>query len=336
MRFGKESEPALTASGELFATGLSPKGKLTSANDTRSFYGAPLVAWTTALGAEVYEVQWSKTKVPFTARDGSRDQRARDDDAQHLRGAPAHVRHLVLPRARLRLLAADRRAGHVLVRAPSRSSSRKPTFAIVGGTATIGTTSYRVPAGGFSVSVPSHLGGVDRKAAGVALKTKPALVAYLGPKLKSLASGGSSLRFVAYDPNGSTVSTALVVQASADRNAYTRTAWVQSVTAQARKLGSSVSAPRSRSRQARASGARTPARRRGTRRAPSCTSSSIAAGRTRSRSRARRAPRTRRLPSSRRPPARSASRASGSLSSSDASRAISCTVRPFAKGSHAF
>ena len=30
------------------------------------------------------------------------------------------------------------------------------------------------------------------------------------------------------------------MQASADRNAYTRSAWLQSVTAQARKLGSSV------------------------------------------------------------------------------------------------
>ena len=119
MRFGKESEPALTASGELFATGLSPKGKLASANDTRAFYGAPLVAWTTALGAEVYEVQWSKTKVPFKPETDPATRRARDDDAQHLRGAPAHVGHLVLPRARLRLLAADRRAGHVLVRPPA-------------------------------------------------------------------------------------------------------------------------------------------------------------------------------------------------------------------------
>ena len=116
----------------------------------------------------------------------------------------------------------------------------KPTFSIVGGTAATGTTSYRVPAGGFSVSVPSTWAGVDRNTAGRAMKTKPALVAYLGPKLKSLASGGSSLRFVAYDPSGSTVSTALVVQASADRNAYTRSAWLLSVTAQARTLGSSV------------------------------------------------------------------------------------------------
>ncbi|MBI4171513.1 MAG: hypothetical protein HY511_02010, partial [Actinobacteria bacterium] len=58
-RFGKESEPALTAGGEVFASGLSPEGELASASDRAAFYGAPLVAWTTALGAEAYAVQWS-------------------------------------------------------------------------------------------------------------------------------------------------------------------------------------------------------------------------------------------------------------------------------------
>ena len=65
MRFGKESEPSLVAGGQLFATGLSSDGRLTSALHTTSFYGQPLVSWTPALGAEVYEVQWSKTSYPF-------------------------------------------------------------------------------------------------------------------------------------------------------------------------------------------------------------------------------------------------------------------------------
>jgi hypothetical protein len=64
-RFGKESEVSLTSSGDLFATGLSPSGRLTSALDTPAFYGSPLVSWTPALGAEAYQVQWSKTKYPF-------------------------------------------------------------------------------------------------------------------------------------------------------------------------------------------------------------------------------------------------------------------------------
>ena len=64
-RFGKNSEPSLTSSGDLFASGLSPSGRLTSARNTASFYGNPLVSWTPALGAMVYAVQWSKTKYPF-------------------------------------------------------------------------------------------------------------------------------------------------------------------------------------------------------------------------------------------------------------------------------
>jgi hypothetical protein len=66
MRFGKDSEPSLTSSGNLFASGLSAGGRLTSARSTPKFYGNPLVAWTPAYGAYAYEVQWSKTRYPFT------------------------------------------------------------------------------------------------------------------------------------------------------------------------------------------------------------------------------------------------------------------------------
>jgi hypothetical protein len=66
-RFGKSSEPALTSEGDLFATGLSSTGRLTSALHTTQFYGPPLVSWTPALGAEEYEIQWSKTSYPFKA-----------------------------------------------------------------------------------------------------------------------------------------------------------------------------------------------------------------------------------------------------------------------------
>jgi hypothetical protein len=65
MRFGKDSEPSLTSAGDLFASGLSSAGKLTSARSTSKFYGYPLVAWTPAFGAYAYEVQWSKTRYPF-------------------------------------------------------------------------------------------------------------------------------------------------------------------------------------------------------------------------------------------------------------------------------
>ncbi|MFL5917637.1 MAG: hypothetical protein ACJ74L_11440 [Gaiellaceae bacterium] len=64
-RFGKTSEPSLTAAGELFASGLSTSGRLTAGRTSQAFYGYPLVAWTPALGASAYEVQWSKSRYPF-------------------------------------------------------------------------------------------------------------------------------------------------------------------------------------------------------------------------------------------------------------------------------
>jgi hypothetical protein len=66
MRFGKQSEPSLTASGAPFVSGLSPNGRLIAASrGAARFYGPPLVAWTPALGATGYEVQWSKSAYPF-------------------------------------------------------------------------------------------------------------------------------------------------------------------------------------------------------------------------------------------------------------------------------
>ena len=66
MRFGKTNPPVVTGVDRPFASGLSPKGRLTSAaRATPSFYGTPLVAWQPALGAQEYEVQWSRTANPF-------------------------------------------------------------------------------------------------------------------------------------------------------------------------------------------------------------------------------------------------------------------------------
>jgi hypothetical protein len=75
-RFGKQSEPSLTAAGELFASGLSPKGRLMAGTSSQAFYGSPLVAWTPALGATVYEVQWSKKRYPFKPMPNPQNQNA--------------------------------------------------------------------------------------------------------------------------------------------------------------------------------------------------------------------------------------------------------------------
>jgi hypothetical protein len=64
--FGKTSEPAVSRSGSPFVSGLSPRGRLTAATKARpSFYGSPLVAWEPALGADQYQVQWSRTRYPW-------------------------------------------------------------------------------------------------------------------------------------------------------------------------------------------------------------------------------------------------------------------------------
>ncbi len=71
-RFGIESQPSLTTAQAPFVTGLSATGRLVSAVRTPSFYGQPLVAWTPALSASVYEVQWSKQRYPFRAQTDQR------------------------------------------------------------------------------------------------------------------------------------------------------------------------------------------------------------------------------------------------------------------------
>jgi hypothetical protein len=66
--FGKLSE-AVTATGGAapYVSGLSPSGALFTASRTRpTVYGTPLVAWKPALGADRYEVQWSRRAYPWT------------------------------------------------------------------------------------------------------------------------------------------------------------------------------------------------------------------------------------------------------------------------------
>ena len=64
-RFGKMSEPALTSASGPFVSGLSTRGRLVSGTAGSRFYGPPLIAWSPAIGASVYEVQWSKKRYPF-------------------------------------------------------------------------------------------------------------------------------------------------------------------------------------------------------------------------------------------------------------------------------
>jgi hypothetical protein len=72
-RFGVSSEPSLIAGNDPFVSGLSPTGRLTSALQTSAFYRSPVISWTPALGASVYQVQWSKTARPFSPEAGPGD-----------------------------------------------------------------------------------------------------------------------------------------------------------------------------------------------------------------------------------------------------------------------
>jgi hypothetical protein len=68
--FGKASEPVVISSkGAPFVSGLSPVGRLLTARHAApSVYGAPLVAWRPALGADSYEIQWSRQFYPWKAK----------------------------------------------------------------------------------------------------------------------------------------------------------------------------------------------------------------------------------------------------------------------------
>ncbi len=65
--FGKISMPIPTGGTSAYVTGLSLSGRTMSAMASRAsrFYGTPLVTWTPVLGADVFELQWSRTRYPF-------------------------------------------------------------------------------------------------------------------------------------------------------------------------------------------------------------------------------------------------------------------------------
>lgn len=66
--FGKLSEAVVATAGAApYVSGLSTSGRLFTAKRARpSVYGSPLVAWRPALGADQYEVQWSRKAYPWT------------------------------------------------------------------------------------------------------------------------------------------------------------------------------------------------------------------------------------------------------------------------------
>lgn len=67
--FGKESLPAITASGSPYVSGLSPNGRfLAQAGRRPLVYLTPLIAWRPVVGATQYQVQWSRVTYPWRKR----------------------------------------------------------------------------------------------------------------------------------------------------------------------------------------------------------------------------------------------------------------------------
>ncbi|MGD0272971.1 MAG: hypothetical protein ABSB96_04495 [Gaiellaceae bacterium] len=67
--FGRISNPIPTGNNSAYVTGLSLSGRTmsVSASSFPRVYGTPLVTWTPVLGADEFEVQWSRMRYPFSA-----------------------------------------------------------------------------------------------------------------------------------------------------------------------------------------------------------------------------------------------------------------------------
>ncbi len=64
--FGKQSSPVVAGTSTAFASGLSPDGRLVAARGSSpTFFGSPVVAWLPALGADTYQVEWSRKAYPW-------------------------------------------------------------------------------------------------------------------------------------------------------------------------------------------------------------------------------------------------------------------------------
>jgi hypothetical protein len=224
LRFGKESEPTLTSGGEAFASGLTPEGKLDSADDEPSFYGAPLVAWTPALGADVYAVQWSKTRQPF---------KAETDPATTALGVMTANTSAVLPlepgtwyyRVRGYDYSLPDTAQAMSWSEPQKLVATRPTFVVVGESAadksTSGTRTLSASSAGISIKVPSSFRTTGRATASASAGFRP------------LGARGSKLRLSAQEAGRA----ALFVQTLPDRTVLSHDAWVRKATSAAKASG---------------------------------------------------------------------------------------------------
>ncbi len=235
LRFGKESEPTLTAGGEPFISGLSPTGKLSSATTDPAFYGTPLVAWTAALGADVYAVQWSKSRSPF---------KPEADPASTALGMMTLNTTALLPlepgtwyyRVRGYNFDLPLEGQAMSWSALQKIEVTRPTFTVVSNSSPdkSGTRTLSSRSAGLSIKLPSSFRQGMRSTAGVG-------------GFRPLGRAGSSLRLTAREGGGAT----LFVQTVPDKFAGSQTAWAARARTSARRLGASKCAQVSSGRRRR-------------------------------------------------------------------------------------
>lgn len=225
LRFGKESEPVLTAGGEAFISGLSPDGKLASATAKPAFYGNPLVAWTAALGADVYAVQWSKTNTPF---------RPEADPASTALGMMTLNTTALLPlepgtwyyRVRGYDFTLPTAAQAMSWSTPQKIVVTRPTFAVVSGEdaseKTVKSRTLSSRSAGLSIELPRSFRQNTRTTSSVG-------------GFKPLGRAGSSLRLTAREAGGA----AFFVQTAPDRTASSFSEWARNARASAARAGAS-------------------------------------------------------------------------------------------------
>lgn len=210
IRFGKESEPTLTSGGDIFASGLTPDGELASAEDEPEFFGAPLVAWTPALGSSIYAVQWSKKRRPF---------KPETDPATGALGMLTLNTSAVLPlepgtwyyRVRGYSFALPTGSQALSWSEPQQIVAARPEFRLVEDEVPAGGKELRVPSGGFSLRLPKAWSRSTASAA--------------ASKLAPLGEG--ELKFATL----AGADTAVFVQSTADESFTTASRWARATVA---------------------------------------------------------------------------------------------------------
>jgi hypothetical protein len=237
--FGKLSDPVLVtdhateayAALTPYASGLSTDGRLVAAvKPTPTFYGTPLVAWLPALGAESYEVQWSKSFYPWKS-EGSTTVSGTSALLSTKGSSPAPGIWYYRVRGIDPFAAGPQQ---MTWSDPVKILIARPAYKVVGKIPTVpkkkagSSEAFKTwVQSGFAVGTPVSWGGADRSNAAATLKSNPRVRTVLLRQLKGL-TGNSGITFLAYDTTEAPIATALSVSTFTQAPDHTRGAFVHS------------------------------------------------------------------------------------------------------------